>query len=394
VLRSSPRREFGKLTPLYPQERLRLETEPNLLTGRIIDLVAPIGKGQRGLIVSPPKAGKTMVLQASPTRSPPTTPRSTSWSCSSTSAPKRSPTCSARSRVRSSPPPSTVRRRPHDGRRAGHRARQAPGRDGHDVVVLLDSITRLGRAYNLAAPPRAHPVRWCGLPALYPPKKFFGAARNIENGGSLTIIATALVETGSQDGRGDLRGVQGHRQHGAQALTGSWPTSASSRPSTSTPPAPAARSGSCAGSSCGPGAAGRRDRAAPRSPSASKTKTNYAEFLVQVQQTSSIKLDDERKVSSGGVSRTPRLVPTAGRVCGRCTMTPARLKLVPGGMLTWTAEVSGTTPPHSLAAVWWLIMAPAGAAVSAAWARSVRVIGTSAVTWTPRKMARNPGPAK
>ena len=93
---AAARVEFSKLTPLYPQERLRLETEPTKLTQRIIDLVSPIGKGQRGLIVSPPKAGKTLVLQQIANAIARTTPRSTSWSCSSTSAPKRSPTCSAR----------------------------------------------------------------------------------------------------------------------------------------------------------------------------------------------------------------------------------------------------------------------------------------------------------
>ena len=113
---------------------------------------------------------------------------------------------------------------------------------GHDVVVLLDSMTRLGRAYNLAAPASGRILSGgVDSTALYPPKRFFGAARNIENGGSLTILATALVETGSQDGRGDLRGVQGHRQHGAASSTASSRTSGSSRRSTSTRPAPARR---------------------------------------------------------------------------------------------------------------------------------------------------------
>jgi hypothetical protein len=134
-----------KLTPLYPQERLRLETDAGQLTTRVIDLVAPIGKGQRGLIVSPPKAGKTMVLQAIANAIVTNNPESTSWSSSSTSVLRKSPTCSGRSRARSSPRPSTGRRGPHDHRGAGHRARQAPRR----------ARPRRRRAARLDDPPRS-----------------------------------------------------------------------------------------------------------------------------------------------------------------------------------------------------------------------------------------------
>ena len=216
------RPDFAKLTPLYPQERLRLETEATKLTPRVIDLVAPIGKGQRGLIVAPPKAGKTLMLQADRQRDhDATTPRSTSWSCSSTSARKRSPTCERT--VKGEVIASTFDRPADDhttGRRARDRAGQAPrgAGPGRRRAARLASPA-CGRAYNLAAPASGRILSGgVDSAALYPPKRFFGAARNIENGGSLTILATALVETGLEDGRGDLRGVQGHREHGAAAL--------------------------------------------------------------------------------------------------------------------------------------------------------------------------------
>ena len=194
------RPDFSKLTPLYPQERLRLETDPQALTTRIIDLVAPIGKGQRGLIVSPPKAGKTMVLQAI-----------------ADAITRNHPDCHLMVvLVDERPEEVTDMQRSVQGEVIASTF-DRPARDhtviaelsierakrlvelGHDVIVLLDSITRLGRAYNLAAPASGRILSGgVDSTALYPPKRFFGAARNIEHGGSLTILATALVETGSR----------------------------------------------------------------------------------------------------------------------------------------------------------------------------------------------------
>jgi len=197
---SRARPEFAKLVPLYPQDRLRLETDPGVLTTRIIDLVSPIGKGQRGLIVSPPKAGKTMILQAI-----------------ANAITKNNPECHLMVvLVDERPEEVTDMQRTVKGE-VIHSTFDRPAEDhttvaelsierakrlvemGHDVVVLLDSITRLGRAYNLAAPASGR-IMSGGVDstALYPPKKFFGAARNIEHGGSLTILATALIETGSR----------------------------------------------------------------------------------------------------------------------------------------------------------------------------------------------------
>ena len=197
---SRARPEFSKLVPLYPQDRLRLETDPGVLTTRIIDLVSPIGKGQRGLIVSPPKAGKTMILQAI-----------------ANAITKNNPECHLMVvLVDERPEEVTDMQRTVKGE-VIHSTFDRPAEDhttvaelsierakrlvemGHDVVVLLDSITRLGRAYNLAAPASGR-IMSGGVDstALYPPKKFFGAARNIEHGGSLTILATALIETGSR----------------------------------------------------------------------------------------------------------------------------------------------------------------------------------------------------
>ena len=200
---AAQRPEFAKLTPLHPQERLRLESSSgpgNSPAGRIIDLVAPVGKGQRGLIVSPPKAGKTMVLQAIAAAVAANHPRCTSWSSWSASAPRKSPTCAARCTVRSSTPPSTSppRSTSQVAELAIERAKRLVEL-GRDVVVLLDSITRLGRAYNLAAPSSSRILAGgVAVGALYPPRKFLGAARNVEDGGSLTLLCTALVETGSR----------------------------------------------------------------------------------------------------------------------------------------------------------------------------------------------------
>ena len=197
---SRDRVEFAKLVPLYPQERLRLETEPNILTTRVIDLVAPIGKGQRGLIVSPPKAGKTMVLQAIANAITTNNPECHLMVVLVDERPEE--VTDMQRSVKGEVIASTFDRPADDHTAVAELAIERAKRLvelGHDVVVLLDSITRLGRAYNIAAPASGRILSGgVDSAALYPPKKFFGAARNIENGGSLTILATALVETGSK----------------------------------------------------------------------------------------------------------------------------------------------------------------------------------------------------
>nr|WP_258165243.1 MULTISPECIES: transcription termination factor Rho [Protofrankia] len=195
--RSRP--EFTKLTPLYPQERLRLETEPQLLTTRVIDLVMPLGKGQRALIVSPPKAGKTMVLQAIANAITTNNPECHLMVVLVDERPEE--VTDMQRSVKGEVIASTFDRPPSDHTSVAELSIERAKRLvelGEDVVVLLDSITRLGRAYNLAAPASGRILSGgVDSTALYPPKRFLGAARNIENGGSLTIIATALVETGS-----------------------------------------------------------------------------------------------------------------------------------------------------------------------------------------------------
>jgi transcription termination factor Rho len=193
------RPEFFKLTPLYPQDRLRLETEPHILTTRVIDLVMPLGKGQRALIVSPPKAGKTMVLQSIANAITRNNPECHLMVVLVDERPEE--VTDMQRSVKGEVIASTFDRPPQDHTTVAELAIERAKRLvelGHDVVVLLDSITRLGRAYNLAAPASGR-ILSGGIDstALYPPKRFLGAARNIENGGSLTIIATALVETGS-----------------------------------------------------------------------------------------------------------------------------------------------------------------------------------------------------
>jgi transcription termination factor Rho len=197
---SSSRPEFSKLVPLYPQDRLRLETDPANMTTRIIDLICPIGKGQRGLIVSPPKAGKTMILQAI-----------------ANAITKNNPECHLMVvLVDERPEEVTDMQRTVKGE-VIHSTFDHPADDhttvaelaverakrlvelGHDVVILLDNMTRLGRAYNNSAPASGRILSGgVDSTALYPPKRFFGAARNIEHGGSLTILAAALIETGSR----------------------------------------------------------------------------------------------------------------------------------------------------------------------------------------------------
>jgi transcription termination factor Rho len=193
------RPDFTKLTPLYPQERLRLETEPQILTTRVIDLVVPIGKGQRALIVSPPKAGKTMVMQAIANAITTNNPECHLMVVLVDERPEE--VTDMQRSVKGEVIASTFDRPPQDHITVAELSIERAKRLvelGHDVVVLLDSITRLGRAYNLGAPASGR-ILTGGVDsaALYPPKRFLGAARNIENGGSLTIFATALVETGS-----------------------------------------------------------------------------------------------------------------------------------------------------------------------------------------------------
>ena len=193
------RPEFTKLTPLYPQDRLRLETESHLMTTRIMDLVMPIGKGQRALIVSPPKAGKTMVLQSIANAITTNNPEVHLMVVLVDERPEE--VTDMQRSVKGEVIASTFDRPPADHTTVAELSIERAKRlveMGHDVVVLLDSITRLGRAYNLAAPASGRILSGgVDSTALYPPKRFLGAARNIENGGSLTIIASALVETGS-----------------------------------------------------------------------------------------------------------------------------------------------------------------------------------------------------
>ena len=194
------RPDFSKLTPLYPQERLKLETTGSNLTTRVIDLVSPIGKGQRGLIVSPPKAGKTMVLQAIANAITTNDPDCHLMVVLVDERPEE--VTDMQRSVEGEVIASTFDRPAEDHTIIAELAIERAKRlveSGQDVVVLLDSMTRLGRAYNLAAPASGRILSGgVDSTALYPPKKFFGAARNIENGGSLTILATALVETGSR----------------------------------------------------------------------------------------------------------------------------------------------------------------------------------------------------
>jgi transcription termination factor Rho len=194
------RPEFSKLTPLYPQDRLRLETEPHVLETRVIDLVAPIGKGQRGLIVSPPKAGKTIILQRIANAITQNNPEVHLMVVLVDERPEE--VTDMQRSVKGEVIASTFDRPADDHTTVAELSIERAKRLvelGHDVVVLLDSMTRLGRAYNLAAPASGRILSGgVDSTALYPPKRFFGAARNIEDGGSLTILATALVETGSR----------------------------------------------------------------------------------------------------------------------------------------------------------------------------------------------------
>ncbi|GAB2823775.1 hypothetical protein GCM10027022_12970 [Alpinimonas psychrophila] len=200
VEEAATRVDFHDLTPLYPQERLRLETDSIKLTARIIDLVAPIGKGQRGLIVAPPKAGKTIIMQQIANSIAENNPEVHLMVVLVDERPEE--VTDMQRTVKGEVIASTFDRPAEDHTMVAELAIERAKRLvelGQDVVVLLDSITRLGRAYNLATPASGRILSGgVDAAALYPPKKFFGAARNIENGGSLTIIASALVETGSK----------------------------------------------------------------------------------------------------------------------------------------------------------------------------------------------------
>ena len=200
VEEASSRREFSKLTPLYPKERLRLETTPKKLGTRVVELVSPIGKGQRGLIVSPPKAGKTLMLQSIANAITANNPEVYLMMVLVDERPEE--VTDMQRTVSGEVIASTFDRPAEDHTTVAELAIERAKRMvelGYDVVVLLDSMTRLGRAYNLAAPASGRILSGgVDSAALYPPKKFFGAARNIDVGGSLTILATALVETGSK----------------------------------------------------------------------------------------------------------------------------------------------------------------------------------------------------
>ena len=200
IEQAQARREFGKLTPVYPSEQLRMETSPKAYTPRVIDLVAPVGKGQRGLIVSPPKAGKTMVIQQMAKAIELNNPEVHLMVVLVDERPEE--VTDMRSIVKGEVIASTFDRPASDHTTVAELAIERAKRLvelGQDVVVLLDSLTRLSRAYNLAAPASGRILSGgVDASALYPPKKFFGAARNISEGGSLTIIASALVETGSK----------------------------------------------------------------------------------------------------------------------------------------------------------------------------------------------------
>ncbi len=198
VARNRP--HFDQLTPIFPNEQLRLETEPHVLATRLIDLVSPIGRGQRGLIVSPPKAGKTMLMKAIANGI--TTNHSDVHLMVLLVGERPEEVTDMRRSVRGEVISSTFDESVEDQTKVTEMTLERAKRlveNGQDVVIVMDSITRVARAYNLDMPPSGRTLSGGIDPiALYPPKRFFGAARNIEDGGSLTIIATCLVDTGSR----------------------------------------------------------------------------------------------------------------------------------------------------------------------------------------------------
>jgi len=194
------RPSFDTLTPIFPLERINLETQHNILSTRLLDLVAPIGRGQRGLIVSPPKAGKTLLLKAIANGITSNNPDMHLMVCLIGERPEE--VTDMRRTVEGEVISSTFDEPVEDHTKVAEMALERAKRlveSGRDVTILLDSITRLARAYNLAVPPSGRTLSGGIDPvALYPPKRFFGAARNIEGGGSLTIISTCLIDTGSR----------------------------------------------------------------------------------------------------------------------------------------------------------------------------------------------------
>ncbi|MBA2520483.1 MAG: transcription termination factor Rho [Chloroflexota bacterium] len=194
------RPSFDTLTPIFPLELLNLETLPNILSTRLLNLVAPIGRGQRGLIVSPPKAGKTMLLKAIANGISSNCPDVHLMVCLIGERPEE--VTDMRRSIEGEVISSTFDEPVEDHTKVAEMALERAKRlveGGRDVVILLDSITRLARAYNLAVPPSGRTLSGGIDPvALYPPKRFFGAARNIEGGGSLTIVSTCLIDTGSR----------------------------------------------------------------------------------------------------------------------------------------------------------------------------------------------------
>ena len=194
------RPSFDQLTPIFPNEQLHLETEPNVLSTRLVDLIAPIGRGQRGLIVSPPKAGKTLLLKSIANGITANHPDVQLMVLLIGERPEE--VTDMKRSVKGEVISSTFDEPVEDHTKVAEMTLERAKRlveGGQDVVILMDSITRLARAYNLDMPPSGRTLSGGIDPvALYPPKRFFGAARNIENGGSLTIIATCLVDTGSR----------------------------------------------------------------------------------------------------------------------------------------------------------------------------------------------------
>ena len=194
------RPNFDKLTPIFPLEQIHLETAPNVLSTRLLDLVAPIGRGQRGLIVSPPKAGKTLLMKAIANGITQNNPDMHLMVCLIGERPEE--VTDMRRSVDGEVISSTFDEPVEDHTKVAEMTLERAKRlveAGRDVTILLDSITRLARAYNLAVPPSGRTLSGGIDPvALYPPKRFFGAARNIEGGGSLTIVSTCLIDTGSR----------------------------------------------------------------------------------------------------------------------------------------------------------------------------------------------------
>ena len=254
------RPSFDTLTPIFPLELINLETAPNILSTRLLNLVAPIGRGQRGLIVSPPKAGKTMLLKAIANGISANCPDIHLMVCLIGERPEE--VTDMRRSIEGEVISSTFDEPVEDHTKVAEMALERAKRlveGGRDVVILLDSITRLARAYNLAVPPSGRTLSGGIDPvALYPPKRFFGAARNIEGGGSSDDRLHVPDRYRQPHGRRHLRGVQGHRATWSCTWTASWRSGASTRRSTSSAPERAAkscfstsrrcaRSGRCAG---------------------------------------------------------------------------------------------------------------------------------------------------